>query len=193
MSTTKALSGFRPSRIRGSGVNSTGFSEYRIASGTTGNIFTGDLVKNVDGNIEVITSADNRTVGVFMGCNYVQDGEPTWSSHWPSGTSVTNARAMVMDDPQATFTVQADASVTVGDINSKNFDVTLGSGSTYTGRSGFGIQAASRTGASAMVRVISVLQEPGNNIDSATERAFPKLEVRLVQNVDAYVTVSVAS
>lgn len=193
MSTTKALSGFRPSRIRGSGVNSTGFSEYRIASGTTGNIFTGDLVKNVDGNIEVITSADNRTVGVFMGCNYVQDGEPTWSSHWPSGTSVTNARAMVMDDPQATFTVQADASVTVGDINSKNFDVTLGSGSTYTGRSGFGIKAASRTGASAMVRVISVLQEPGNNIDSATERAFPKLEVRLVQNVDAYVTVSVAS
>lgn len=193
MSTTKALSGFRPSRIRGSGVNSTGFSEYRIASGTTGNIFTGDLVKNVDGNIEVITSADNRTVGVFMGCNYVQDGEPTWSSYWPSGTSVTNARAMVMDDPQATFTVQADASVTVGDINSKNFDVTLGSGSTYTGRSGFGIQAASRTGASAMVRVISVLQEPGNNIDSATERAFPKLEVRLVQNVDAYVTVSVAS
>lgn len=193
MSTTKALNGFRPSRIRGSGVNSTGFSEYRIASGTTGNIFTGDLVKNVDGNIEVITSADNRTVGVFMGCNYVQDGEPTWSSHWPSGTSVTNARAMVMDDPQATFTVQADASVTVGDINSKNFDVTLGSGSTYTGRSGFGIKAASRTGASAMVRVISVLQEPGNNIDAATERAFPKLEVRLVQNVDAYVTVSVAS
>jgi len=44
-----------------------------------------------------------------------------------------------------------------------------------------------------MVRVISVLQEPGNNIDVATERAFPKLEVRLVQNVDAYVTVSVAS
>lgn len=193
MSTTKALSGFRPSRVRGSGVNSTGVSEYRIASGTTGNIFTGDLVKNVDGNIEVITSADNRTVGVFMGCNYVQDGEPTWSPHWPSGTSVTNARAMVMDDPQATFTVQADASVTVGDINSKNFDVTLGSGSTYTGRSGFGIKAASRTGASAMVRVISVLQEPGNNIDAATERAFPKLEVRLVQNVDAYVTVSVAS
>lgn len=193
MSTTKALSGFRPSRIRGSGVNSTGVSEYRIASGTTGNIFTGDLVKNVDGNIEVITSADNRTVGVFMGCNYVQDGVPKWSSFWPSGTSTTDARAMVMDDPQATFIVQADASVTVGDINSQNFDVTLGSGSTYTGRSGFGIQAASRTGASAMVRVISVLQEPGNNIDVATERAFPKLEVRLVQNVDAYVTVSVAS
>ena len=78
-------------------------------------------------------------------------------------------------------------------IYSQNFNVTLGSGSTYTGRSGFGIKAASRTGASAMVRVISVLQEPGNNIDAATERAFPKLEVRLVQNVDAYVTVSVAS
>jgi hypothetical protein len=67
MSTTKALSGFRPSRVRGSGVNSTGVSEYRIASGTTGNIFTGDLVKNVAGNIEVITSIDNRTVGVFYG------------------------------------------------------------------------------------------------------------------------------
>ena len=43
MSTSKALDGFRPSRVRGSGANSTGNSEYPIASGYASNIFSGDI------------------------------------------------------------------------------------------------------------------------------------------------------
>ena len=38
-----------------------------------------------------------------------------------------------------------------------------------------------------MIRPISVIDIPGNNIDVAAERAFPKLEVRLVRHYDAYV------
>ena len=85
--------------------------------------------------------------------------------------------------------VQADASLSVGDINSQNFSCTLGAGSTYTGRSGFGIEAGSRTtGTGGMLRPIAVLDEPGNDIDVSAERAFPKVEVRIVRHVDAYIS-----
>jgi hypothetical protein len=144
MSATKALSGFKPSRIRGSGANSTGTNEYRVSSGYAANIFYGDLVRNVSGFVQVITSITDFTLGVAQGVRYVQDGKPVWSKYWPSGTSASDIFMTVVDDPMATFVVQADASVSVGDLNSQNFDVTLGAGSTFTGNSGFGVKAATR-------------------------------------------------
>jgi hypothetical protein len=189
MSTSKALNGFRPSRIRGSGANSTGQSEYPIASAYDTNIFTGDLVRVVDGNIQRIVSTTDMITGVFLGCSYVADGEPKFSKYWPANTSATKAVAYVADDPSATFIVQADASVTAGDINSQNFDVTLGSGSTVTGNSGFGIKASTRTTGLAPVRPISVWAVPGNDIAVGAERAYPVLEVRITQNPDQFITV----
>ena len=115
-----------------------------------------------------------------MGCRYVANGEPKWSAYWPSGTSVTEA--------YATFVIQADASVSIGDINSQNFNVTLGAGSTYTGKSGFGIDASTRTTGNAMLRPIAFVDEPGNDADVAAEIAFPKLEVRILKHVDAYIS-----
>ena len=87
----------------------------------------------------------------------------------------------VADDPYGSFMIQADASVTAGDINSQNFEVTLGSGSTVTGNSGFGIKAASRATATKAVRPIAIIDEPGNAL-TGTDGAFPKLEVKIVQH-----------
>lgn len=39
-----------------------------------------------------------------------------------------------------------------------------------------------------MLRPIAVVDEPGNDISVASERAFPKLEVRIVRHVDAYIS-----
>jgi hypothetical protein len=39
-----------------------------------------------------------------------------------------------------------------------------------------------------MLRPIAVLDEPGNDINVNTERAYPKLEVRIVKHVDAYIS-----
>ena len=65
---------------------------------------------------------------------------------------------MIADDARAVFEVQADASVTAGDLyGSQNFAVTLGSGSTFTGISGHGIAAATRTSRIAMCRSIDQL------------------------------------
>ena len=189
MSTTKALNGFHPSRIRGGQYNTGGYNEYRVSTGYAANIFSGDLVKNVDGYINVISSITDIVNGVFVGCRYVADGKPIWSKYWPSGTSATDAFAFVVDDPNATFIVQADASVSVGDLNSQNFDVTLGAGSTLTGNSGFGVKAASRKTIAGMVRPLGAYATPGNSVDVSATMAFPVLEVRLVQGAEGYMDV----
>ena len=52
-----------------------------------------------------------------MGCRYVADGEQKFSKYWPSNTSATDAYAMIADDSRTVFEVQADASVTAGDLS----------------------------------------------------------------------------
>jgi len=195
MTDTYSPFGLRPSRIRGSGANTNGMNDYPVSTGYNTNIFTGDIVKNSGGVIKCMSVSTDRAIGVFMGCRFTNaQGEPKWSAHWPAGTVASDAEAMVVDNPNATFIIQADASLSAGSRNSFNFDVTFGSGNTATGMSGFGLAANSATSVSRMLRVIRFVDQPGNNvINSSAERAFPLCEVRLVQNVDAYLTVSTVS
>ena len=188
MTTTKALDGLRPSRRRGGAPNGSGMNEYPIASGTATAMYNGDIVSQAAGYIVALTTITQKAIGVFTGCRYVENGEPKWSNFWTAALSATDAKAMVVDDPSATFEIQADASVSIGDINGgQNFNIVNEGGSTVTGRSGFGIDASTRTTASAMLRPIAVIDVPGNNIDVAAERAYPRLEVRIVRHYDAYV------
>ena len=185
MTTTKALNGLTPSRRYAGGANTTQTRNYRIASGTASNIFTGDLVHIRLGNIDVVsanTGDVDAPIGVFMGCYFEEDGEPKFKDFWPTGTSASNAYAIVCDDPQATFEIQADASCTVGDIMELNFPVTRGAGSTFTGRSGFGLKVAGTSGVAGMVRIIDFVDAPGNDIDNTSERAFPICEVQLIHH-----------
>lgn len=189
MSATKALYGFRPARKRGSAVNSTGNSVYNIASGYNANIFSGDLVVLNGGSVEVYATATEETLGVFTGCSYTENGEPKWSSHWPANTSASDITATVIDDPDQTYYVQADGVVSAGDLGAFNFRVTTGSGSTVTGRSGFGVDASSRVDDPLTVKVIGFKPTP----DNAAGDAFTEVEVMLVQHVDTYVTAGVSA
>lgn len=185
MSASKALFGMVPLRKVGSNYNSTAQTQYDIANATASNIFHGDLVTIADGYITPIATTTDYAVGVFVGCEYTDpvSKQPTFSHYFPANTSsaIGNPVGFVVDDPYASFMVQADASVTAGDINSQNFEVTLGSGSTVTGNSGFGIKAASRATTTKAVRPIALIDEPGNAL-TGTDGAFPKLEVKIVQH-----------
>ena len=185
MSSSKALNGFVPMRMAGSGYNTTGMTKYDIANNTASNIFFGDVVKTASGFLTPIATTTDYAVGVFMGCEYIDPTtkQLTFSRHFPANTSsaIGNPVGFVADDPYASFMIQADASVTAGDINSQNFEVTLGAGSTVTGNSGFGIKAASRATATKAVRPIAMVHEPGNALTGA-DGAFPKLEVKIVQH-----------
>jgi hypothetical protein len=185
MSASKALFGMVPLRKVGSNYNSTAQTQYDIANATASNIFHGDLVTIADGFITPIATTTDYAVGVFVGCEYTDpvSKQPTFSHYFPANTSsaIGNPVGFVVDDPYASFMIQADASVTAGDINSQNFEVTLGSGSTVTGNSGFGIKASSRATTTKAVRPIALIDEPGNAL-TGTDGAFPKLEVKIVQH-----------
>ena len=185
MSASKALFGMVPLRKVGSNYNSTAQTQYDIANATASNIFHGDLVTIADGYITPIATTTDYAVGVFVGCEYTDpvSKQPTFSHYFPANTSsaIGNPVGFVVDDPYASFMIQADGAVTAGDINSQNFEVTLGSGSTVTGNSGFGIKASSRATTTKAVRPIALIDEPGNAL-SGTDGAFPKLEVKIVQH-----------
>ena len=184
MTTTKALNGLTPSRRYSAGANTVQTRNYRIASGTASNMFTGDVVMVKEGNTTPVTVGNgnvNPPIGVFMGCFFEENGEPKFRQFWPANTSASNAYAIVCDDPQATFEVQCDASSSVGDIMEHNFEATLGAGSTFTGRSGVGLDISTRTsGVGGMFRIIDFVDTPGNDIDNGAEAAFPIAEVQLI-------------
>ena len=85
MTTTKALSGLRPSRRRGGAPNGSGMNEYPIASGTTPALFNGDIVSQSGGYIVALVTITQKASGVFTGCRYVENGEPKWSNFWTAG------------------------------------------------------------------------------------------------------------
>ena len=186
MTATKALNGLTPSRRYSAGANTVQTRNYRIASGTASNMFTGDVVMVKEGNTTPVTVGNgnvNPPIGVFMGCFFEENGEPKFRQFWPANTSASNAYAIVCDDPQATFEVQCDASSSVGDIMEHNFEATLGAGSTFTGRSGFGLDISTRTsGVAAMFRIIDFIDTPNNDIDVSADRAFPIAEVQLIHH-----------
>jgi len=189
MSSTKALNGFHPSRKRGSGANSTGNSRYQIAQGTNLAMYSGDLMKlTTGGYVTPITTTTDFAIGVLEGVRYVDktSKQPIWSRYINSSVSSDDSLtyALVNDDPATTYVVQADASLTLGDLL-HNFNVTLGSGSTVTGQSGFGIKVGSVTTGTAMVKPLALWDTPGN----AWGDAYTKVECRIVRHVDAHQSV----
>ena len=189
MATSKNLRGFLPARKLGSGANSTGMSELPIASGLAANIFTGDTVQVTLGNVEPVTVGGTSAldapivVGVFQGCHYEENGEPKWSKHWPSGTSATDAQAMVITDPDQTYYIQADASCSAAVINVASYGLTVGAGNTRTGESGFGIAVATSSNRAIDASPVAAKNEPGNDLSVSAERAFPIFEVRLAHHL----------
>ena len=86
-----------------------------------------------------------------------------------------------MADTDMTYYVMADASCSAGDMY-LNFALTLGAGNTATGISGFGLKAATRVATTAPVKAVGVKDIPGNDIDVATERAFPIMAVKILRS-----------
>ena len=186
MALSKGLNGLVPARMRGSGANSGGTTRYRIANTFATNMFSGDVVKlGSGGTVEVITTTTDHVIGVLQGVEYVDpvSRQPIFGRYWPASTSSVDATpyATVMDNPASTYTIQADATVTAGDVG-MNYTVTLGAGSTMTGRSGFGLKVAGRAATTAMLQVIGLSNVP----DNAFGDVNPRVEVRLVQHVDSY-------
>lgn len=183
MSNQDASFGLRPVRTS---ISSQQQNRYRIASGYGTAIFQGDLVAMVTGGgIERVAAGGSGLVlGVFNGCFYTDPttGKPTYANSYPGGVAASDIMANVIDDPGATFEVQADAAFPVADL-AGNFDIVDQSpvGDTTSGNSR--MELAVSTGAvtaTLPLKAIDISQDPENSdVSSANTNVIVKINNHL--------------
>jgi hypothetical protein len=156
-----------------------------IASTYNTPIYYGDIVRIADGGTiekstvttDATTAAANNTVGVFVGCQFVNSqGQVVQGQFYQSNTAQTTAIAYVIDDPMAAFKVAvtaangAMATVNKGIVGT-NIQVRQGSGSNTTGDSGVCVVAANGVGSAAALplRVVAVVPDTAANATAFRE------------------------
>ena len=155
-------------------------NRYTIASSYATAIFQGDLVIPVTGgNVERYPgNTSTAVVGVFNGCFYTDPTtqKPTFKNYYPGGVAASDITAFVVDDPDAVFLVDADATFARADLF-QNYSLTAVSGNTKTGNSLQQLDVgASGTNATFVVQAIDICQDPDN---SSTSGANANILVRI--------------
>src|SRR6056300_23990 len=123
MANVETAFGLRPVGLVGSPVNSTGTTEYEIASNNANPIYQFGLVTpTAAGTIDHAGDTAGGTtpaLGVLIGVQYhdAVQKKPVWLNYWPGSGAVsvdTNfpVKAIVADNPDQLFVVAADATLT---------------------------------------------------------------------------------
>tara|TARA_R100000541_G_scaffold58903_1_gene71019 strand:- start:476 stop:1126 length:651 start_codon:yes stop_codon:yes gene_type:complete len=191
MANANTAYGLRPVGIVGSGVNSTGVTQYEIASDNTNAIFQYGIVVPTSAGVIAFAGATNggttQALGVLMGVEYV-DGvtkKPTFLNYWPGSNSVsvdTNhpVKAFVADDPMQIFKVSSDATLTnrataqAAVFANASLGTSARTGSTNTGSSNsqLGVSTIATT-ATLPLRIVGIMDDPGN--EDVTAAGLPML------------------
>ena len=184
MANSNGSFGLRPIGKIGSGVNSTGTTEYRIASDNSNPIFQGmaviPLAAGVIDDLQAAAGGTVSIVGVFNGCEYVSSttGEKVFSNFWPGSGADSNfpVKAFVYDDPMQLFTIATSNVQTSNDTEAElrtavfsNIQLATGnSGSTTTGLSSAtaDLNTVATTNTHAL-RIMGIQDDPENSDFSA--------------------------
>ena len=179
MANTNGAFGLRPVGVQGSGANTTGTTEYRIASGNSNAIYQGSPVIPLStGFIDIVGAAAGGTVGllgVFWGCEYVSSttGATIWSNTWPGAGADTNypVKAFVYDDPMQTFTIATSnvvaAANTEAEVRAAVFaNIAFAGGNSGSDTTGISSATADlntiATTAALSMRIMGVQDDPSN-------------------------------
>ena len=181
MANQETAFGLRPVGLAGSGVNSTGVTEYEIASNNTNAIYNGAIVVPLAAGVidQAGDTAGGTTqaLGVLVGVQYHDSTQkkPVWLNYWPGSGSVsvdTNfpVKALVADNPNQLFVVAADATLTnrATALATVFANASLGtsarSGSTDTGKSSAELSVSSvATTATLPLRIVGLVDDDANN------------------------------
>ncbi len=179
--TVDAPYGLKPINLIGGQVFSGSTRMYNITYGYATDIFFGDFVAVVRGNLErisVTSGSAGTLVGIFLGCTYT---DPTtkqkrFSQYWPASTLAGDAQAYVCDDPDTVFqaaicssgtTIASGARAMIG----QNLECLNNTGSTATGNSKNALLAPTDTPvttSSLPIRVIGMVPETAVSLGTAT-------------------------
>ena len=190
MANQDAAFGLRANSKLGSNVNSEGTTEYSIASGASGNIFSGDPVKMMNTGTILVAAAGDQLLGVFRGCRFTNSsGEVIYSAYWPDGTVSSDAVAFVVDDPNALFEVQSAATGSVVQtVVGNNADIVYAAGSTSDGQSGVEISGTTAA-TSAQLRIVGFSGDPENNtLGTGSQSANVNMIVKINEHFYAQTT-----
>jgi len=172
--------GLRPIGKMGQNTNSTGATEYRIASSNTNAIYQGSpVIPLAAGVIDIVGAAAGGTVGllgVFWGCEYVSSvtGEKVFSNYWPGTGADSNfpVKAFVYDDPAQLFLIatsnvvaaaNTEAEVRAAVFANANF-ADGDTGSTVTGLSDATLDLDTiATTDTLNMRIMGVMDDPENS------------------------------
>ena len=190
MANQDAAFGLKPSSKLGSNVNSEGTTEYSIASGASGNIFSGDPVKMANTGTILVAAAGDQLLGVFRGCRYTNSsGEVIYSAYWPDGTVSSDAVAFVVDDPNALFEVHSAATGSVVQtVVGNNADIVYAAGSTSDGQSAVEISGTTAA-TSAQLRIVGFSGDPENNtLGTGSQSANVNMIVKINEHFYAQTT-----
>lgn len=172
--------GLRPIGKMGQNTNSTGVTEYRIASSNTNVIYQGSpVIPLATGVIDIVGADAGGTVGllgVFWGCEFVSSvtGEKVFSNYWPGAGADSNfpVKAFVYDDPAQLFLIATSNVVAAADTEAEvraavfaNANFADGTaGSTVTGLSSATLDLYTiATTDTLNLRIMGVLDDPENS------------------------------
>jgi hypothetical protein len=181
MANQETAYGLRPIGLVGSGANSTGVTQYEIASNNTNAIYQYSIVVPLAAGVidQAGDTAGGTTqaLGVLMGVEY-QDSvqkKPVFINYWPGSGSVsvdTNypVKAFVADNPNQLFKVASDASLTdrATALATVFANASLGTsartGSTDTGSASGALSVSSvATTATLPLRIVGILDDEANS------------------------------
>ena len=163
--------GLRPVNLIGGQVFAGSTRELPITYGYATNIFYGDFVTLVRGNLErisVTTGVVGTLMGVFLGCSYTNPltKQKTFSQYWPASTLAGDAVAIVCDDPDTVFQAVMVSGTTVVTSGARamigqNLAAVNNSGSTSTGNSANAVLADTSLALTAAlpIRVIGLVPD----------------------------------
>ena len=147
-------------------------------AGYNTNIFNGSIVRiNTSGYINIVTTNGDDstpfpagTIGVFVGCSFVNaQGQTIYSQYYPANTASVNGSAItayVIDDDRAVFQVQSAGTVSQAALGANvylNAVQSTSTGSTTTGNSNTAVVAGSSAATTSgyAFRVVGFANVPG--------------------------------
>lgn len=200
MANQETAYGLRPIGMVGSGPNSTGITEYEIATNNTNAIFNGGIVVPLaSGFIDQAgdtAGGTTQALGVLTGVMYHDSVQkkPVWLNYWPGSNSVsvdTNhpVMAYVADNPNQIFQCASDASLTdkataqTAVFSNTDLGTSARTGSTDTGKSDSQASVANiATTATLPLRIVGIVDDEANS--DYTAAGIP-LKVRLNAHFNA--------
>tara|TARA_R110000868_G_scaffold117463_5_gene311953 strand:+ start:173 stop:997 length:825 start_codon:yes stop_codon:yes gene_type:complete len=183
--------GLKPINLIGGQVFAGSTRELPITYAYATNIFYGDFVTLVRGDLQrisVTTGVVGTLMGVFLGCRYTNPvtKQLTFSQYWPASTAAGDAVAIVCDDPDTVFKAAMVSGTTViasaaRCMIGQNLAAVNNTGSATTGNSANAVLADTSLALTAAlpIRVMGLVPETAVALGTGTYASISTATVTL--------------